>query len=142
MKRGIVARATIEVEAPVSRVWDALVNPDAIREYMFGTTVSSDWREGSPITWSGEWQGRKYEDRGTLLRVQPGKALEYTHFSPLAGLSDRPENYHTVAIELKDLGRRTAVELTQDNNATEEARQHSEKNWEAMLAGLKKHLES
>lgn len=142
MKRGIVARATTEIEAPVSRVWDALVNPDAIREFMFGTTVSSDWREGSPITWSGEWQGKKYEDKGTLLRVQPGKALEYTHFSPLAGLPDRPENYHTVAIELKDLGSRTAVELTQDNNPTEEARQHSEKNWAAMLASLKKLLEA
>ena len=126
----------------MSRVWEALVNPDAIRQYMFGTTVSSDWRVGSAITWSGEWQGRRYEDKGTLLRVAPNKVLEYTHFSPLSGLPDEPENYHTVTIELEDLGSHTAVKLTQDNNATEEARRHSEKNWAAMLDGLKKFLES
>lgn len=142
MKRGIVARAVTEIEAPVSKVWDALVNPDVIRQYMFGTTVNSDWREGSAITWAGEWNGKPYEDRGTIVRIEPGRALEYTHFSPLTGLPDVPENYHTVAIELVDRGSHTAVELSQDNNATEEARQHSEKNWAAMLDGMKALLES
>ena len=46
------------------------------------------------------------------------------------------------AIELEDLGGRTEVRLSQDNNATEEARQHSEKNWAAMLDGMKALLES
>jgi hypothetical protein len=36
---------------------------------------------------------------------------------------------------------RTRVSLTQDNNATEEARPHSKKNWAMMLGGLKKFLE-
>jgi hypothetical protein len=31
--------------------------------------------------------------------------------------------------------------LTQDNNATEQARAHSEENWSMMLAALKKVLE-
>ncbi len=126
----------------MSKVWDALVDPDAIKRYMFGTTVTSDWREGSPITWTGEWQGKPYQDKGTLLRIRPGRTLEYTHYSPLAGLPDKPENYHTVAIELKERGGHTDVELTQDNNSTEEAREHSEKNWAAMLDGLKKLVES
>jgi uncharacterized protein YndB with AHSA1/START domain len=142
MTRGMVARAATEIDAPVSKVWDALVNPEAIRQYMFGTTVSSEWREGSRITWAGEWQGRQYEDKGTILAIEPGRRLEYTHYSPLTGLPDEPENYHTVAIELQDLGSRTAVELTQDNNANEEARRHSEKNWSAMLDSLKRLLES
>lgn len=109
---------------------------------MFGTTVSSDWRKGSAITWSGEWQGKQYEDKGALLRLEPNKVLEYTHFSPLAGLPDKPENYHTVTIELEDRGSHTVVELTQDNNANEDARRHSEQNWAAMLDGLKKFVES
>lgn len=52
-----------------------------------------------------------------------------------------PENYHTVTIELSGEGAQTTVKLSQDNNATEEAREHSEKNWQMMLDGLKKLLE-
>jgi hypothetical protein len=31
--------------------------------------------------------------------------------------------------------------LAQDNNATEDARRHSEKNWNGMLQGLKNYIE-
>ena len=137
----LIARSSIAIAASPEKIWSALVTPAAIKQYMFDTTVTSDWREGSPITWSGEWQGRKYEDRGKILRFKPGRALQYTHFSPLAGLPDRPENYHTVSIQLSPEGSGTRVELTQDNNPTEEARAHSEKNWEMMLQGLKKFVE-
>jgi uncharacterized protein YndB with AHSA1/START domain len=47
-----------------------------------------------------------------------------------------------VTIELSDESPGTRVTLSQDNNATEQARQHSEKNWQTMLEGLKKLLES
>jgi len=136
-----IARASLTVDAPRAKVWDALVNPKAIKQYMFGAAVVSDWREGSPIVWKGEWQGKPYEDKGTLLEVEPGRTLRYSHFSPLSGLPDEPGNYHTVTIELSDEGNQTRVALTQDNNPTDEARVHSEKNWGMMLAALQKFLE-
>jgi len=136
-----IARASLTVDAPRAKVWDALVNPKAIKRYMFGAAVVSDWREGSPIVWKGEWQGKPYEDKGTLLEVEPGRTLRYSHFSPLSGLPDEPGNYHTVTIELSGEGNQTRVALTQDNNPTDEARVHSEKNWGMMLAALKKFLE-
>lgn len=136
-----IAKASTTVDAPVARVWEALVDPAAIKQYMFGTNVDTDWREGSPIVWKGEWQGKSYEDKGVLLEVKPERTLKYSHFSPLAGLPDKPENYHIVTIELTGKGDQTEVSLEQDNNPTEEAREHSEKNWETMLAGLKKYLE-
>src|SRR5512142_1008907 len=92
----LIARASIRISAPSDKVWDALVNPQAIHQYMFGTTVVSDWREGSPITWQGEWQGKPYQDKGVILQLIPGKKIRYSHFSPLSGQPDRPENYHTV----------------------------------------------
>jgi len=142
MEKNLVARASISIDVPSENVWNALVNPEAIKQYMFGTNVVSDWHEGSAIVWKGEWQGRSYEDKGTILQLKPGRTLQYTHFSPLSGLPDKPENYHTVTIELSAEGNQTRVSLAQDNNATEEARAHSEKNWEMMLAGLKKFAES
>lgn len=141
MDNHYIAKATTTIDAPRIYVWDALVTPKAIKQYMFGTTVLSDWEEGGPIAWKGEWQGRSYEDKGTILQLKPGRILQYTHFSPLSGLPDTADNYHTVTIELADAGAATRVVLTQDNNATDEERAHSQKNWEMMLDGLKKYVE-
>jgi uncharacterized protein YndB with AHSA1/START domain len=91
MDKNLIARASVTIDAPSERVWDALVNPEAIKPYMFGTNVVSDWREGSPVICRGEWQGRAYEDKGAILRFKPGRTLQYSHFSPLSGLPDKPE---------------------------------------------------
>ncbi len=141
MDKNLIARASVTVNAPKAKVWNALVSPKAIKQYMFGTNVVSDWREGSPITWSGEWQGKPYEDKGVILQLKPERTVQYSHFSPLSGLSDKRENYHTVTIELWGEGNQTRVSLAQDKNPTEQARDHSEKNWEMMLIALKKFLE-
>ncbi len=142
MNKGFIAKASISINAPVGRVWHALTNPEFIRQYMFGTNIISDWKEGSPIIWKGEWEGNKYEDKGVILKLEPERLIQYSHFSPLSGQQDLPENYHTVTIELSGKGKQTFVSLLQDNNATEEAREHSEKNWKIMLDGLKKLLET
>ncbi len=141
MDQNLIAMASISIDASAEEVWQALVNPDDIRQYMFGTTVVSDWREGSPITWQGEWQGKPYQDKGVILQFIPGRKIRYSHFSPLSGVPDVPENYHTVTVELSREGNQTWVMLSQDNNASEEERLHSQANWEMMLANLKKYLE-
>jgi uncharacterized protein YndB with AHSA1/START domain len=141
MDKQLVAKASIRINASKARVWDALVDPKAIRQYLFGADVKSDWQVGSAITWRGEWQGQPYEDRGVILQLQLGQLIQYSHFSPLSGMPDRPENYHIVTVELSDDGDHTHVNLTQDNNSSEEEQAHSEKNWEAMLLGLKKFVE-
>jgi uncharacterized protein YndB with AHSA1/START domain len=120
MSRGIVAYASTTINAKRTDVWKALVDPAAIKQYMFGSTVTSDWKKGSPITWKGEFQGKHYEDKGVIQRIDPEQTLAYTHFSPLAGQPDKPENYHTVTIQLADDGAGTKVSLSQDNNATED----------------------
>ena len=141
MDQNLIARVAVTINAPSEQVWKALVDPDAIRQYMFGTQVVSDWRETSPIVWKGEWQGKSYEDKGMILQFKPERVIQYSHFSPLSGLADKPENYHTVTIELSADGNQTRVSLSQDHNATEEERAHSEKNWEMMLTALNKFLE-
>ena len=141
MEQNFIAHASVDIAASGDKVWDALVNPERIRKYMFGTNVVTDWREGSAITWKGEWQGKPYEDKGEIRRITPLQSIQYTHFSPMSGLPDRPENYHTVTIELSAEGDRTRVSLSQDKNPTEQARQHSEKNWKMMLESLKNLLE-
>ncbi len=139
--KNLIAKAETTINVSADKVWDALVNPETIKKYMFGTTVVSDWKVGSSIIWKGEWQGKPYEDKGVILQIKPKTKLQYSHFSPLAGLADSPENYHTVTIELTDKGSATLVALCQDNNSNEKEKEHSEKNWAMMLAGLKKVVE-
>ena len=141
MSKNLVATATTSIGSATSKVWEALVTPGAIKQYMFGADVESEWSEGSEITWKGEMKGKKYEDKGVILKIEPKKTLQYSHFSPLSGKADKPENYHTVTISLSGSGNRTEVSLSQDNNSSEEARKESAKNWGAMLEGLKKYVE-
>jgi len=141
VSKGLIARQSVQINAPAANVWDALVNPEKVKRYMFGSTVASDWKPGSAITFTGEWQGKHYQDKGVILRSEPRRLLEYTHFSPLSGLPDTPDNYHTVTIELSEQRGVTTLSLSQDNNSTEQAREHSEKNWGVMLDGLKKVVE-
>ena len=56
---------------------------------------------------------------------------------PLAGLPDTAENHHTVSINLSQKGSGTRVDLTQDHNPTDEAREESENNWTTMLTAMK-----
>ena len=141
MNKTYIARAAITIDAPEAEVWEALTNPELIKQYLFDTEVTTDWKVGSPITYKGSWQGKAYEDKGVILKYEPDRVLQYSHFSPLSGAPDIQENYHTVTIKLDGAGENTRVVLTQDKNATEEERAHSQKNWEMMLQGLKKYVE-
>ncbi len=139
---GLVATSQIDIDAPPDRVWTALTEPDTIREYMFGTQISTDWQPGSPITWTGEWEGKPYEDHGEILEVEPGRHLSVTHFSPLTSQPDRPENYHRLDYDLQPHGTGTLLTLRQDNNASPEEVEHSRSNWETMLRGIKRIIET
>jgi uncharacterized protein YndB with AHSA1/START domain len=141
MDKGLIATATTTINAPASKVWDALTNPSLLKQYMFGTDVISDWKVGSEIIYRGEWQGKPFEDKGKILEMKRERSLVSTHWSPLSGVPNTPENYHTVAYRLKENDGKTEVTVTQDNNASEEEKEHSEQNWRQMLEGMKKLLE-
>ena len=142
MKNPLIAKATIEIKAPVATVWHALVTPELIKQYLFGTEAISDWQEGSTITYKGEWEGKLYEDKGKILKLIPNELMVATYWSSMSGIEDLPENYNTVTYALTSNGEKTKLEVTQDNIATEESKQHSEKNWTGVLAGLKKVVEA
>lgn len=141
MSKAHIAKAATTIDAPAPKVWDALTKPALIKQYLFGTEVTSDWKVGSPISYKGEWQGKPYEDKGEILEVEPGKRLVSTFWSALSGLPDTPENYNTVRYELTPDGDATRLTITQDNNASEEAATHSKENWQTVLDGMKKLIE-
>ncbi|TDU91314.1 uncharacterized protein YndB with AHSA1/START domain [Kribbella voronezhensis] len=138
---GYVATAEAEISASPDQVWDVLTDPEQIKKFMFGTEVKTDWQPGSPISWQGVYEGKDYEDKGEILAVEPGRLLKVTHYSPLSGQPDVPENYHTLTYELADRGTKTHLSLSQDNNASEEEAEHSRGMWEMLVNGVKEAAE-
>ena len=141
MNDKFTSEARITIHSPASKVWDALTKPELIKQYLFGADVISDWKVGSPITYKGEWQGKSFEDKGKIIEFEPEKRLRSTHWSPLSGVPDSSENYHTVTYELSEKDGSTDVAIIQDNNANEKERAESEQNWRTVLDGMKKLLE-
>jgi uncharacterized protein YndB with AHSA1/START domain len=142
MTQSFDAKTSVSIHAPAARVWDALTKPEQIKEWLHGTNTITDWQVGGPIRWKGEWKGKPYEDKGTVLAVEPQKLLTTTHWSPLGGSEDKPENYHVVTYELQENGDHTTLTLTQSNNPTQQAADEMAKNsWEPVLKTLKDMVE-
>lgn len=131
----------VSIKAPVSKVWQALTDPALIKEYMFGTNTTSDWKKGSKITYSGVWEGKEYTDSGTIIDIIPEQVLNTTYYSPLSGKEDIPENYANVIYTLKPDIDGTVLTIWQDNLENEAAQEYMVKNWDMVLNSLKKLLE-
>lgn len=141
MKNDFISKATVTINAPAAKVWEALTTPSILKQFFFGADIVTDWKVGSSIVYKGVWEGKPYEDKGTVLEFVPEKRLVSTHWSPLSGVPDAPENYHKVSYELSGKNGVTQVTLTQDNNASEEEAQQGNQSWKTLLDGLKTLLE-
>lgn len=137
MAGNFIASSTITIHASADRVWSVLTDPTAIKEFMFGTEVVTDWTVGGPIVWRGVWKGTNYEDKGVILEFEPGKRLVNTHFSPLSGQEDTPENYHTLTWTLEPEDGKTRLTLAQDNNASADEAAHSKGMWDSLVESVK-----
>lgn len=141
-QKNLTATQSIRIETSASKVWEALTDPDLISKYFFGTRVTTDWKQGSPITYTGTWEGKAYEDKGVITKIVPGKTLESTYWSSMSGTEDSPEHYALITYELTEENGGTTLLVTQDHCGSEESRVHSEKNWGLILDGVKQLLES
>lgn len=136
------AKVSRTIDAPADEVWEAITTPATVRSFFMGAKVDSDFQVGSPIRFKGEFRGKIYEDKGEILVAEPGRTLSFSHYSPMSGAPDTPENYHVVTYELTPEGQQTRVTLTQSHlkggakRADEEHRAEYEKNWAGVLAGL------
>ncbi len=141
MTNTLTLNTSISINAPKSKVWMALIDPEQVKKYFFGTILKSDWKVGSAITFSGEWEGKPYVDKGTILEIEMEKILKYNYWSSFSGTEDKPENYAVIIYSLEEKAGQTTIFISQDSIKTKEALNHSEQNWQMIMRSLKDLLE-
>jgi hypothetical protein len=52
----------------------ALIDPDEIEQYMFGSRVETDWEPGSPLVWRGTMKARPTRTRARSSLSSPSIA--------------------------------------------------------------------
>jgi len=142
MANELIVKKSIKINADKTKVWDALVNPEKIKLYLYGTETISDWKVGRPIVFQGVWEGVTYKDKGTIMEFIPEQKLKYDYWSSFSKLEDVPENYQQITFDLINQDETTILTLTQENVPNQEAKEHSEANWGMVLDQLKQIVEN
>ncbi len=142
MGNNIIAEVSITIVAERKSVWEALTKPQLVKEYFFGTTLSTTWEPGSPIIFSGEWQGKQYQDKGTVLAYTDNEMLQYTYWSSMSGQEDKPENYVPVTYRIGGDDGNVTVTILQENILNGQMQEHSMENWKKVLKALKQMIEA
>ena len=95
------------IDAFIANVRDALVNPDAIRRYMFGTTVVSTWRKGEPIVWKRRSRRAGELPHGRHRALEDGGRVRVAltqYGNPTAEAREHSErNWSTMRASLKEM---------------------------------------
>ncbi|RCX23687.1 activator of Hsp90 ATPase-like protein [Fontibacillus phaseoli] len=130
-----------EVVATTETVWNVLINPDFIKQWL-GVTIKTNWIVGQPISFSFTWEGKAFEDKGYLLELDAPKVFSYNYWSGFSGTYDTPENYSIITFTLFNQDNITILKLKHSNFSTGTMYEHSDKNWEETLDTIKKMAES
>jgi uncharacterized protein YndB with AHSA1/START domain len=137
----IVSKTAVSFKAPIAKVWEGLTNPEIVKQYFFGTHLEADWKVGGKITFSGEWDGHKYQDGGIITAIDAPNYLKYTYWSSMSGMEDKPENYYNITYQLSEDEGVTTLTILQDGVKSQEASDHSADNWKMVFDGLRKIIE-
>lgn len=134
--------ATVTIDAPAARVWEAITAPALIKEWFFGVDTEAEWRPGGTLVHRGTYQGKPYEDKGLIVEIDPPTTLVHTHWSPAAGLPDQPEHYQQVTWSLDEHDAITELTVSERNLPSEDAKAISDQSWSMVLGNLKRLLEA
>ncbi|MEQ9414797.1 MAG: SRPBCC domain-containing protein [Cyclobacteriaceae bacterium] len=140
---------TITIDAPIGSVWDALVNPEKTKQYMFGCEAVSGWQVGDAVLWKMMHEGKELIPvSGYVLAVDPMRQLSYSVIDPNSGMEIIPKNHLRVTYQLSEQNDQTTLTVTQDGfeNAADGQKRYQDvynngDGWNPILVMIKKLVE-
>jgi uncharacterized protein YndB with AHSA1/START domain len=141
---------SILIRSTLQHVWDVLTKPEFTKIYMFGCETVSDWKEGSPLLWNGQYEGKEVTFvSGHILELKPPHRLIYSVIDLNAPYEKTPENHLKVLYELAETA--DGVEFKVSQYGFEEAADGEKRfteiynngdGWQPILVGIKELIEN
>ncbi len=134
---------TVNIDAPASKVWEALTTPELMKKWMSESEIDifTDWIVGHPFIIRGRLHGIKFENTGTVLAFIKEKVLRYSHLSSISRLPDTPESYSVFEFVLTPIDHQTSLTITVSNFPTETIYKHLVFYWNVTPEILKRMIE-
>ena len=135
---------TIEINAPASKVWNALTKPEYTDQWALEFTggtefhIESDWKLGSLVLWTGQ-DGNVFV-QGNVTALEPQKFLRFTVFDVRR---EKPPvtDEDGITYELKEQNGKTLLKISQGDFSTmaegEKDRDLSAEIWDRVLLKVK-----
>lgn len=135
--------STIVLDVPIEKVWNALTQPDLVKQWQYGSDLITDWIVGNEIRFRNEWEDQVFEQWGTVLEVIPNQKIKYSLFFPRPEeLEDKPENYFIMSYILSEENQKVKLEILQENNRPGAIQEEPQGEENPVLQGLKTLIES
>ncbi len=115
----LTIKNTIHIKATAADVWDALVNPNKTKIYMFGCETVSSWKVGEELVWRADYEGQEMIFvKGYIIKIEPQELLVYSTFDPNSTIEDIPANYLNVTYLLEESNGETQLTVEQGDYLT------------------------
>ncbi len=115
MTNNLIAKVSVIINAPVSKVWEDLMDHGQVEQHL-----------------SGEPH---------IVGIVPERILHTAYLSYFSGQEDKPENYSNVIYEVSPENGRTLMTITQDHIESQGDLHLRKQAWGTVLAGMKNRIE-
>ena len=112
----ITSKSTILIHSTKQKVWNALTQPELVKQWQYGSELTTDWKVGSEIRFKNEWDNILYEQWGKILEIIPNELIKYSLFFPRPDLEDKEENYFIMSYVISDANNKIKLEIIKEDN--------------------------
>ena len=125
MSKNIIEKK-VEINAPASRVWEVLVNPEWLKQWAAsfseGTYAESDWEEGSQVLWKDK--AGNIGAKGIVIENVPLKSLAVAFYDDVHADKQSATGSYTEKYLLSQADGKTTLNITAGPLPEEHYKQH------------------
>lgn len=131
------------IAATPEKLWEALTSSRYTEQYFFGSSIQSDWQEGSELTYSRNGQ---VSDYGKILKIENNRVLSFTWTYVGDGVEEKQPSH--VTFELKPMKETVKLTLRHENLQPgdlvdrDDTFEGLNNGWPAIVSNLKSLLET
>jgi hypothetical protein len=100
MPSNLIVSKSVIINTPQDKVWNALGNPNVIKEYLLEIKALSENKVGSEMIFHGKYNGHTYRDHKVIFESAVNGKINYSYWSGFPGIEDNIESASSVTYNL------------------------------------------